>query len=48
MRKEILSEERLYKNDFDVKNTNIYQANTVNVQEIDNDLNSHQKPETQI
>lgn len=35
-------------NDFDVKNTNIYQANTVNVQEIDNDLNSHQKPETQI
>ena len=34
--------------DFEIKNTKIYKANTINVQDINNDINSHEKPDSQI
>ena len=35
-------------NDFEIKNTKIYKTNTVNIQEINNDINCHEKSDSQL
>ena len=35
-------------NDFEIKNTTIYRTNTINIQDINNDINCHEKSDSQL
>ena len=35
-------------NDFEIKNTKIYKTNNVNIEEINNDINCHEKSDSQL